>query len=32
MDPRQVAEGTYVFPAIKNFPETKAHVKKLAKE
>lgn len=28
MDPKKVAEGTYVFPAIKNFPETKAHIRK----
>jgi hypothetical protein len=32
LDPKQVAEGTYVFPSIKNFPETKAHMKKTAQK
>jgi hypothetical protein len=28
LDPKLFAEGTYTFPSIKNFPETKTHVKK----
>ena len=30
LDTKLVAEGTYVFPSIRNFPETKAHMKKTA--
>jgi hypothetical protein len=29
LDTKLVAEGTYVFPSIRNFPETKAHMKKM---